>query len=261
VEPDRLADWVRGLRATDQALGCSVTVPHKERVAGLVDQLSGDAHLVGAVNTIVKTGDRASHASDHASPRFEQDRRLVGENTDPIGFERSLAEAGGSLRGQRMLLLGAGGAARSIVLVAMRERAAELIVANRHLERAERLLSDLEVAQSETIARAVALADSALPAIIEQATVIVNATSIGLRSTELPVDPTPIARDTLVVDIVYNPAETAFLAAAAKRGARVVPGLGMLVHQAAAAFEMWTGVSAPVGTMWTAANQALKVTA
>jgi shikimate dehydrogenase len=243
VEPSGLSAWVAELRQAD-ALGFNVTVPHKEAILPHLDEVTGDAALVGAVNTVVK--------ASQGSPR------LTGANTDTIGFRRSLAEeAGETLQGQRVLLLGAGGAARAITLVALQDGAAELVVANRHVERAQRLLDDLTPASTQTKRRAVGLEAPELPELIAGATVVVNATSVGLRSTEMPIDPGPMARGSLAVDIVYNPPETAFLQAAAKAGARTLPGLGMLVYQAAAAFTLWTGVEPPVGMMRAAAERAL----
>jgi shikimate dehydrogenase len=246
VAPADLGDWVKNIRSSE-ALGFNVTVPHKEAVIPFLDEIGGDALRVGAVNTVV----RSSSAADQV--------RLTGANTDTVGFRQSLAvEADTSLRDQRVVLLGAGGAARAIALVALQDGAAELIIANRHLERAERLLQDLDARGSATATRAVSLEDAALDHALESATIVVNATSVGLRSADLPLDPGPISVKSLVVDIVYNPPETAFLTAAARRGTRTLPGLGMLIYQAAAAFELWTGVPAPLSVMHEAGHKALQ---
>jgi shikimate dehydrogenase len=284
VAEDGLGVWIAGLRESD-ALGFNVTVPHKESVVAFLDALTGDATLTGAVNTVRRT----------------DDGRLVGTNTDTLGIRRSLAEdASVSLRDQRVLLLGAGGAARAIALVALQDGARELVVANRHVDRAERLLAELAAAQhtdnlqsghggsmtfarpsavdgaasigaspshketsnsvtgSRTQTRAISLEAAELSNVIAASSVVINATSVGLRSMELPADPSPMASGSLAVDIVYNPPETAFLAAARQRGIRILPGLGMLIHQAAAAFELWTGTLAPIDVMRMAAAEALE---
>ncbi len=249
VDPSDLATWVAALRANHDALGCNVTVPHKEQIVPYLDEVTGDARLVGAVNTVIR--------KDNADGRAQ----LIGENTDPTGFRRSLEiDSGATLAGQRVVLLGAGGAARAITLVALQDGATELTIVNRHVERAERLLSDLQPLAKGTRTRAVALDASTIPNLLEQATVVVNATSVGLRSDEMPVDPSPMTAGSLAVDIVYNPPKTSFLRAAERQGARTLPGLGMLVHQAAAAFELWTGVRPPTDVMWKAAEQALQST-
>lgn len=251
VSPADLASWVSSVCRVE-TLGFNVTVPHKERIGEYMDAIEGDAKLAGAVNTV--TLRPASGPPPAAGPG----RALVGVNTDTIGFRRSLAEeAGVALRGQRVVLIGAGGAARAIAVVALQDGAADLTVANRHRERAERLLNDLESITRETTVRALQLGDSALSTALRQATVVVNATSVGMQSAELPLDPGPIAPGGLVVDIVYNPPDTSFLRAGRIGGARVLGGLGMLVYQAAAAFELWTGVRAPVEVMRTAAAAAL----
>lgn len=242
VTPGELADWAREARRPD-VVGFNVTVPHKEAMAPLVDALDSDAGLTGAVNTVI------------VGPM------LVGANTDAVGFRRSLAiEAGCSLRGQHVVLLGAGGAARAIALVALQDGAASLVVANRHADRAARLLHDLEAVRGASSTRAMALNDASLAEAVAGATVLVNATSVGLRSDGMPIDPALVPASGLVVDIVYNPPETALLRSASARGALTLGGLGMLVYQAAAAFKLWTGVSPPVDVMRGAAERALRET-
>jgi shikimate dehydrogenase len=247
VPPDGLGSWITGFLMSDD-LGFNVTVPHKEAVLSYVHEVSGDARLVGAVNTVLRSG------SDGKTT-------LTGTNTDTVGFRRSLAEdAGASFRDQHVLLLGAGGAARAIALVALQDGAHELVVANRHVDRAEHLLGDLVKASTRTRCSAVSLDDPGAPEMVEAASIVVNATSVGLRSMEMPLDPAPMRPGSLAVDIVYDPPETAFLQAARKRGAHVLPGLGMLIHQAAAAFELWTGVRPPVDLMRMAAEEARRDT-
>jgi len=252
VLPESLGEWVRSVRGPE-LLGFSVTIPHKEAIMPFLDEIAGDAALAGAVNTVVATSPPPS-----PSP-VEGEGGLVGLNTDTLGFRRSLAdEAGTSLRGQRVVLLGAGGAARAVAVVALQDGAASLVVANRHVERAEQILDALRILDSGTSTSAVALPGEAVARQIAEADVIVNATSVGLASQELPVDPDHIRPRSLVVDLIYNPRETALLRAARERGADTLGGLGMLVYQAAAAFEAWTGVEPPIEVMRKAAGMTLE---
>jgi len=241
--PEALPERVRRLR-DDEYLGANVTIPHKERVADLVDAVDSWAQTVGAVNTIVKRG-----------------RELVGHNTDADGFMRSLKEdARFEPAGKSVLVLGAGGAARAAVFVLAKEGVATITVANRTLSRAESLAAEVRnlVAEAYTAAlydvAAVSRASSA-------AQLIVNATSMGMKHGEEQ-ESTPLKADlippsALVYDMVYTPRETPLLTEARKAGARAIGGLSMLVYQGAASFELWTGREAPVRVMLRAAEQAL----
>lgn len=205
--------------------GLSVTMPHKDDVARLVDLPSADVVALGAANCVVPAGDG----------------RLRGESTDGPGFLRSLLDAGVDPAGARCCVLGAGGAARSVVLALARAGAAEVAVRNRTAGKAE---------------RAAALAGDAGAAVAgvpDGVDLLVNATSVGMGGDELPVDPGVLRPGLVVADLVYHPRRTALLAAAEAAGATPVDGLGMLVHQAALAFELWTGVEAPVAVMRSAA--------
>src|SRR5437868_2364399 len=137
IIPEKLASWVRAVRGPD-LLGFNVTVPHKEAVVPLLAEIAGDAAVAGAVNTVIvgPTGD-----VENGGSRVD----LTGLNTDTIGFRRSLADqAGFSPRGQQVVLLGAGGAARAVAVVALQDQAASLVVTNRHIERARKLLHAVE---------------------------------------------------------------------------------------------------------------------
>jgi shikimate dehydrogenase len=244
LDSSHLETWVASIRDDENTYGFNVTVPHKEAILPHLGGIEGDAELCHAVNTVRL--DRTNGI------------RLVGTNTDTLGFRRSLAEdADTSLRGQRVVILGAGGAARAITVVALQDGASEIVLANRHVERARELLNDLGAVAKDVPVRAVELAEGPLRTALPAATVVVNATSVGMRSQESPLDPELLPRSSLVVDIVYNPRHTALLDGARRRGAVVVEGLGMLVHQAAAAFEIWTGCPAPVRQMRDAAEHAL----
>lgn len=240
--PDALAECIASLRSPD-CLGANVTVPHKETVLPLLDSVDEEAALIGAVNTIV-----------------HRNGRLVGYNTDGRGFIQALDKVGFDPRGAGVLLLGAGGAARAVAFALARHGALAIYIANRTVERARRLAR--EVNDVSLVATGLPLTDDSLEAVWGAYELVVNTTTVGMRHTEdETASPLPrrfLSRRLLVYDLVYNPPETTLLQEARSAGARGVGGLGMLVHQGAAAFELWTGKPAPVDVMFTAARKGLQ---
>lgn len=222
VHPDRVAEAVRGLAAAGCA-GLNVTIPHKQAVIPCCSDVSEAVTAIGAANTLVPDGAGG----------------FRGDNTDAAGFLRALDEqAPLDLAGSDALVIGAGGAARAVVF-ALRSRGARVRVANRSAARAAELGDP------------VPFVTQALETVAAQSALVVNATSLGLHGDSPPPE-LPLAglgRDQVVADIVYRPGGTPWLAAAAARGARPVDGLGMLLHQGAAAFEQWAGQAAPVEVM------------
>ena len=219
------------MRTLDLA-GLSVTMPHKTDVAAACDDLTPDAAALRSVNTVVPMGGG----------------RLLGDSTDGEGFIRSMREAGHDPGGRRVLILGAGGAARAVALAMGREGSAVTVAARR------------PEAASEAAALAPggeAVGWESLALLVPAAEVLINATPVGMSSSDLPVDPVALHAGQVVADLVYHPRETPLLQAAAAAGAATVDGLGMLVHQAALALEKWTGERAPVGVMRAAAEAAL----
>ena len=240
--PDALAAEVAKLRGGD-FIGANVTIPHKQAVMALLDEVDPLAAAIGAVNTIVKRGGR-----------------LVGYNTDAHGFTRALKEdAAFEPSGRRALLLGAGGAARAAAFALCQEGVASLSIANRTLARAEALAAELSA--DGVRVSAIAADDAALNDAALNADLIVNSTSVGMRhggaEGQTPLAGGLIPHDAVALDMVYNPQHTPLLAAARSAGARAVGGMPMLIYQGAAAFEMWTGRVAPVEAMFAAGNVAL----
>ena len=238
--PDALSEVVTGLRAPD-ALGASVTVPHKAAAISLLDRLSEPARRVGAVNLIVN-----------------RDGVLEGHNTDTTGFLRALREDGAfDPTGKRVLLLGSGGAARAVAHVLLEQGVAALAIANRTPERARQLVADLGGGVSLS---AVSLEPSDL-AVDGGWHLIVNCTTLGMRHSvgekRSPIPPASIPSGALVYDLVYNPPETPLLREAGRAGARTLGGLPMLIYQGAEAFQLWTGKEAPLMVMFQAARRAL----
>lgn len=213
-------------------VGLSVTMPHKADVAAAVDELDDTASALEAVNCVVPVGGR-----------------LIGTNTDGEGFVRGLQhDAGIDPGGRRCVVLGAGGAARAIVLALARTGAESVTIVNRTAASAE-----VAAQLGAPVARV------GVPADIARADLVVNATSVGMGAGagDLPCDPDLFGPDQIVVDIIYNPFETALLRSARKRGALAFNGLSMLVFQAAVAFERWTDHPAPVPAMLTAVQDQL----
>jgi shikimate dehydrogenase len=238
-EPEALPDAIAGADALGVA-GVNVTVPFKQRVADLVavDEL---AARVGAVNTIDFSG---------AEP--------TGHNTDVEGAVRSLSEVGGaSLSGASAVVVGAGGAGRAVAF-GLADAGAHVHVANRTRERAEALAAAVTDAGSADAPAATGGGLDALPDVLADADVLVNATSVGMESDETPVPANALHGDLVVLDAVYAPLETRLLRDAADVGATTVDGAWMLLYQGAAAFERWTGESAPVDAMNDALRDALE---
>jgi shikimate dehydrogenase len=213
--------------------GLSVTMPHKEAVAALVDELDPAAAALRSVNTVVPVGDG----------------RLRGYSTDGAGFIASLSADGVEIAGRRICVLGGGAAARAIVDAVARAGAASISIVNRSAERA-----------NAAAALAGAIGSVGNTNDVTQSDIVVNATSVGMGSSALPCEPALLRAGQIVADIVYHPRRTAFLAAADQLGARTVEGLGMLVHQAVLQQELWTGVKPDVAAMWAAAERQLAVT-
>jgi shikimate dehydrogenase len=233
VPPEGLGAATAAFRAMENFAGANVTVPHKEAIRVHLDALSPEAEGIGAVNTVI--------------PR---DGRLLGHNTDGVGFIASLREGGTDPRGARVLLLGAGGGAKGVAYALAAEGTAEITVANRSPERAEALVGALAARFRRCQFLALPLQAPGVAEAVKSADVLINATSVGLAPGEtLPLDLGGLRPTTLVCDLIYRPLETAFLEAARGKGCRVLNGLGMLLHQGAAAFRLFTGVDAPLDAM------------
>jgi shikimate dehydrogenase len=225
VRPEDLAAFVDDLRRNGFA-GINVTVPHKEKILPLMDELSPTARAIGAVNTVfVRPGGK-----------------LHGTNTDAYGFLENLRQSPGGFDAKTgpAVVLGAGGAARA-VCVALREAGSPAVrVANRSLDKAQALAR-------EWSPQVKAVPWSELTTVLADAAVLINATSLGMTGQpplEISLDALP--KSALVTDVVYAPLDTPLLAAARARGHRVVDGLGMLLYQAQAGFAGWFGVTPAV---------------
>ncbi len=221
VQPERLQDAVRGLRALGFS-GCNVTIPHKLAMLKLVDKVDPVAARIGAVNTVV----------------VQDDGTLSGFNTDAYGFLANLRDArtGWNSSAGPIVVLGAGGAARAVVVALLDDGAQQIRLLNRTTERAQQLarIDSSRVKVEDWDRRA---------AVLDGAALLVNSTSqgmVGYPPLDVSLDALP--KTASVCDIVYNPLETPLLAAARRRGNTAIDGLGMLLHQAVPAFEAFYGV-------------------
>ena len=228
-----LAETIGALR-DDAFLGANVTIPYKERVVPMVDRITEEAGATGAVNTITRDG-----------------RRLVGHNTDVPGFKVSLDTLVGRQKMPRSaVVLGAGGGARAVVHGLITEGFQRIIVFNRHLHRAEGLVRFFARSAAHMELKAMPWHESVIEAELSKAKLLVNASSVGLDSDETPVAAELLPPELLVLDLVYRPRETRLLRDARAAGAaEVMNGELMLLHQGAAAFELWTGQAAPLELM------------
>lgn len=242
VKPENVGEFVNGLRSPEMA-GINITVPHKEAVIPFLDEVDDWSTAAGAVNTIVN-----------------RNGKLTGHNTDGPGFLRALREAGSfSPHGKNVLVLGAGGAARGVVLALIRDAVGNLTIANRTLDRAQQLS---RMARDNGLdAKSISLEEEGLAAAAASANLIVNCTTVGMShgpdETGTPLPPALIPATALVYDLVYNPLETPLLREAARAGAGTLSGIYMLVYQGADSFKMWTGQDAPVAVMLDAATKAM----
>ncbi len=234
VAPENLPEAVAGLQALG-VRGVNCTIPHKLALLSLVDELSDEAAFIGAANTLVF-----------------RDGKRYGYNTDASGFLAALRAEGVDPAGRRAVVLGAGGAARA-VLVALGRAGAQITVANRTLGRAQELAADLnrKLGAGPEV-QAVPMCEEALGPALRKADLLVNTTSAGMspRGDEMPPVPLDAVHPGLFVyDLIYNPLETRLLREARLRGARGTHGAGMLAHQGAQALELWTGQPAPAELM------------
>jgi len=236
VPPGRLGEAIAGLRALG-FVGANVTVPHKQAVMSYLDEVAPGAQAIGAVNAIVVR------------------KELIGHNTDWQGFLTALSDGGFDPQGKRAVVLGAGGAARAVVY-ALAHAGAQVTVLNRTPSRAQALVQDFS-----PVFPALPLTPQTLKERTAEAHLLVNATPVGMwPEVARSVWPEDLALPShlTVFDLVYNPRQTRLLQQAEAAGATGIGGLGMLVHQGAAAFELWTGEKAPVETMYAAAREALR---
>ncbi len=234
VSRDHLGDALRGLAPLGIA-GVNVTVPHKEAALAYLDETDEDARAVGAVNTIRVEGGR-----------------LIGHNTDGAGVLEALRHDGGAqVEGARAVIVGAGGAARGAAFALAAAGVASIVVANRNWGRAAALAESTRRVFPSCAVDALPLEGARIEAALRDAALLIHATTVGGGAQRglSPIAPDALHPGLLVMDMIYEPRETALLRDARERRCRTLGGLAMLVYQGARAFEIWTGRPAPIGVM------------
>lgn len=238
IKPEQLAGAIQGIRSLGFR-GVNVTIPHKVEVMKQLDRIDEAAARIGAVNTIVNDGGV-----------------LTGYNTDGIGYVRSLKEEAISvLEGKRIVVLGAGGAARGVIYALIGEKPAAISIVNRTLSKAKALADEWG-----DLVDMAGYAEAEAQDAIRAADVIINTTSVGMHPEvdHMPLPEAWLPEGIVVSDLIYNPLTTRLLAAAEARGCKAHGGLGMFVNQGAYAFEYWTGRKAPVEAMKAAVLDSFK---
>ncbi|VAW35201.1 Shikimate 5-dehydrogenase I alpha [hydrothermal vent metagenome] len=241
VTPGGLPAAINAIKAMG-IVGVNITIPHKQSVMELIDEVDEQARLIGSVNTIVN-----------------RDGLLTGYNTDGQGYLASLTgETGFDVHDNSVVILGAGGTARSIAYNLLKASASRVLIANRTVEKAEALRNDLRsiFPQAHIDASGLNIAPE-----LSQADLLINTTSLGMMGkggAHAPVDLTTLPPAAIVSDIVFKPLHTPLLIDAEARGHMIHTGLGMLVCQGALGFELWTGREAPIDIMHKAAADALE---
>ncbi len=241
VRPEHVREALMGARALGLK-GLNATIPHKQALLSLMDDLTPEARAIGAVNTVIL-----------------RDERMIGHNTDAAGFLRALREAGFTPEGRFALVLGAGGAARAVVY-ALCSVGAQVVILNRTVSRARALADAFSQMIPNAHLAADALDQETLARVCRQAQLIVNTTPLGMWP-QVDASPWPeeiaFPQQAFLFDLIYNPRETRLMRQARAVGAEAVDGLGMLVHQGAEAFYLWSGVQPPTEVMYAACLKAL----
>lgn len=241
VDADAVAEAMHGFKALN-VVGINVTLPHKQAVIPFLTSISREAELIGAVNTLSFV-----------------EGEIHGDNTDAPGFLRALEETGASVPVRKdVVVLGAGGSARAIVVALALAGVRSVVIANRTVSKAialaEELTEKINVQEEESghnpILKGMGLQNSHLPDAVRGCALLVNTATSSMDTRHpLLIQPDWLQPSTIVYDIVYTPPMTTLLTTAADKGCKIVGGIGMLVHQGAIAFERWTGVEPCVDTM------------
>ncbi len=226
-----LRQTILGLHAVN-VKGVNVTIPHKEEVIKYLDELDETSAMIGSVNTI----------------KFND--KKVGYNTDGIGAVQALKEKNAEIKGKKIMLLGAGGAARSIAFQSILEGCSELLILNRTKKRGDKLALDI-FERTNFLGKSLKLNDEVLSRHIKEVDILINSTSLGMypNINETPVPKEILHEELVVFDIVYNPLKTKLLREAEEVGAKTIDGVGMLVHQGAETLRIWLDIDPPIDLM------------
>ena len=225
-EKEYLEDYIQSLKNLNFG-GWNVTIPYKEEIIPYLNGFSSLARDAGAVNTVLN-----------------RRGRLTGYNTDVIGFQRQIEEAGFVVKDKKAVVIGAGGAAKAVIAALIQLSLAEVTIVNRTVENAAELVEIFREKDSKTNFAYTALKEAEYQEVIKKADLIINTTPIGMYSDQnkqkLVINPEFINQEQFVVDLIYNPLKTELLKEAEKKGAQIGNGLPTLIYQAEAAFKLWT---------------------
>jgi shikimate dehydrogenase len=232
IEPENLKYAIKAINLLG-IQGVNITIPHKETVMPLLDQISSEAQLIGAVNTI----------------KVNEQNQLVGYNTDGIGFINALlSDLNITVTGKRMLVLGAGGGARAVCIQSAISGIEKIYVMDIDRQKAQKLLTDIKSSNAKVDTEGIE--PHQIQSILAKVDILVNATPIGMQSDDtLLIDPEWLFPELKVFDLIYNPLETKLVRIAKEHGCLAANGLNMLIQQGAASFEIWTGIKPPVEIM------------
>ena len=215
------------------AVGGNITMPHKKKVVEYLDDISPDAKIIGSVNTI----------------KIDENKKITGYNTDGKGFVKALQENGVDFKGKKIVLAGAGGAARAVATQLAFDGAGELVMFNRTLETAQEITDNINNNIPTCKAVAKVMDEAVLVEEIKDAAILVNCTSLGMKATldqAILSSPDQLPKDIFVADIIYDPDQTKLLKIAEQAGCKFMNGLMMMIWQGAIAFKIWTGKDMPV---------------
>jgi len=215
------------------AIGGNITMPHKKKVVEYLDDISPDAKIIGSVNTI----------------KIDENKKITGYNTDGRGFVKALGENGVEFKGKKIVIAGAGGAARAVVTQLAFDGAGEIVLFNRTLGNAEEITDNINKNIPTCKARAEEMNEAKLVEEIQDAAILVNCTSLGMKATidqAIISSADQLPKGIFVADIVYDPDQTKLLKLAEEAGCKFMNGLMMMIWQGAIAFNIWTGKDMPV---------------
>lgn len=231
IKEGSLKQGVDGLR-TLNVRGFNITMPHKQEVMKYLDKIEEDAKLIGAVNTVLNNNGK-----------------LIGYNTDGKGFIKSLEERNVKYIDEKIVIIGAGGAAKAIAIELALKGVKNIVIVNRTLEKAEAISHTINKNIEGSESRSLVLDEKLLKEELKDASILINTTSVGMGDSidkNIIKNEDTLDKDLFVADLIYNPVKTKFLSMAEEKGCRIMNGLDMLVYQGALVFKIWTGADMPV---------------
>ena len=231
VEEGFLEEGLNAMK-TFNAKGFNVTMPHKEKVIEFLDEVSEDAKIIGSVNTVLN-----------------DNGKLIGYNTDGRGFVKALEESNVEYKGKKIVMVGAGGAAKAVAVQLAFDGAKEVVIMNRTLSKAEDIMNSINGNIPTSGARALEFDEVILKEELKDSAILVNCTPIGMKNTIeqcIVSNKDTLHKDLFVADIIYDPLQTKLMSTAEELGCKTMNGINMMIYQGALAFRIWTGEEMPI---------------